>query len=217
MRFTEIDFESWERREYFEMFRNSTVYMTVELDVTEFFAKVKQAGLRVYPCLIYCVAEVINENEAFRYAFDEEGQLGLWDRLNPFYTVKRKDNPRLFSMKYTEFSGDFGEFYHRFEEERTVAENCTRVLCDESLPSNIFGISAVPGIHFSAFSFGGTKEDLIPFVLLGKAEEKDGRRIMPVAGEFSHAVNDGFHIELFFSRLEEKMRNLLSENDFSLK
>lgn len=209
MGFTKIDFDTWKRKEYFDFFKDSPIYMTVEMDVTQLFDKAKAAGFRLYPALVYCAAKVINSDPAFRYGRNEQGCIGLWDRLHPYYTVPRLDDGELFSMKCTEFTEDFAAFYKAFTADYETAQSCGRLLCDKALPPDICGISIVAGISYQAFSFGGMKEDFTPFVMFGKITERNGRRMMPVTGEFSHAVNDGIHIERFFNELEKNMRTLL--------
>ena len=116
----------------------------------------------------------------------------------------------LFSMKYTPYHPDFSAFYPAFLADYDRARSCGRLMADDRLPDNICGISAVPGTSFTSFSFGGDpKTDFIPFVLYGRYRQEGERGRLPVAGEFSHAVNDGFHISRFFRELEETADTLL--------
>ena len=127
------------------------------------------------------------------YGRDEAGRIGIWDVLHPYYTVPRRDAPDLFAMKVTRFMPDYDVFRQDFQADYARAETCGRLLCDETLPPNVCGISAMPGLAFSAFSFGGDpKPDFTPFVLLGKVHPAGDRTVLPVGGEFAHAVNDGF-------------------------
>ena len=115
-------------------------------------------------------------------------------------------------MKVTRFTPDYDAFLSQFREDCARAETCGRLLCDETLPPNLCGISAVPGLAFSAFSFGGDpKPDFTPFVLLGRVHPAGERTVLPVGGEFSHAVNDGSHISGFFKELEETAAGLFPD------
>ena len=70
----------------------------------------------------------------------------------------------------------------------------------------------MPGLAFSAFSFGGDpKLDFTPFVLLGKVHPAGDRTVLPVGGEFAHAVNDGGHNSGFFKELEETAAKLFPD------
>ena len=193
MAFTPIDEQTWERREYLEVFRQTAIYLTAEVDITPLYRHTKARGEKLYPALIWCAAAVLNRHVHFRYGRDEAGRIGIWDVLHPYYTVPRRDAPDLFAMKVTRFMPDYDVFRQDFQADYARAETCGRLLCDETLPPNVCGISAMPGLAFSAFSFGGDpKPDFTPFVLLRKVHPAGDRTVLPVGGEFAHAVNDGF-------------------------
>ena len=212
MAFTPIDEKTWERREYLEVFRQTAVYLTADVDITPLYHRGKARGEKLYPALVWCVAAVLNRHVYFRYGRNEAGRIGVWDQLHPYYTVPRRDAPDLFAMKLTPFTADYGAFRRAFQADYARAETCGRLLCDETLPPNLCGISAVPGLAFSAFSFGGDpKPDFTPFVLLGKVHPRGDRMVLPVGGEFAHAVNDGGHISGFFRELEETAAGLFPD------
>lgn len=211
MSFVRINYDQWERKEFLEYFQNTAIYMTALIDISTLYKEIKQRGLRLYPALVYCAAKVINQHPEFRYAYDDQQNVGIWDTLHPYYTVPRKNNHMLFSMKCTQLTFDFSAFYADFVRDYALAERCGRLLCDESLPKNICGISIVPGLQYSSFSFGGSpKMDFTPFTLFGKFEQQGESVRLPVSGEFSHAVNDGAHISLFFQELEKTANQLFS-------
>lgn len=210
MGFHKIDYEHWERREIYEAFHRTGIYVTVQMDITGLLPALKERGLRLYPALIYCVCRVVNSDRQYRYGYDENYDIGFWDLLHPFYTLPRRDNGELFSMKYTEYTPDFMEFYRRFLRDSEQGETCGRLLCDEVLPKNIVGITTMPGTRFSAFQFfGGQKEDLCPFVVFGQFYREGEKTLIPVSGEFSHGVSDGVQISRFFERLEDCAAGLL--------
>lgn len=212
MAFTPIDEQTWERREYLEVFRQTAIYLTAEVDITPLYRHTKAWGEKLYPALIWCAAAVLNRHVHFRYGRDEAGRIGIWDVLHPYYTVPRRDAPDLFAMKVTRFMPDYDVFRQDFQADYARAETCGRLLCDETLPPNVCGISAMPGLAFSAFSFGGDpKPDFTPFVLLGKVHPAGDRTVLSVGGEFAHAVNDGGHISGFFKELEETAAKLFPD------
>ncbi|WNX84849.1 CatA-like O-acetyltransferase [Agathobaculum sp. NTUH-O15-33] len=212
MFFTPIDYERWERKEYLKYFQETAIYITADVDITALYGQIKRRGLRLYPALVYCAARVINQDQAFRYARDAQGNIGLWDVVYPYYTVPRLDDNALFSMKCTAYTADFAAFYEAFTGDYAQAETSGRLLCDPKLPENICGISITPELSFTAFSFGGSpKEDFTPFTLFGRFRREGERILLPVAGEFSHAVNDGLHISRFFQQLEETGKLLFND------
>ena len=204
-----IDMQGWNRREIFEYFKNTSLNVTVQIDITDYLHKVKERNCKFYPSIIHCIAKVVNENEEYRYGRDKMGNIGIWDVIHPLYTVPRKNEPSLFTMASTTYNTSFDDFYQCYLSDYSRAEHCSKMLADESFRPNLIGITAAPGLRFTSLSFGGSdsKKDLTPFLTLGKYENKDGVILLPISGEFSHAVNDGNHITAFFEKLEETLQN----------
>lgn len=160
--------------------------------------------------MIHCVAKVINEHSDYRYACDDDKIMGIWDILHPMYTLPRKDAPHLFTMAVTEYREDFDDFYRTFIDDYAKAEICGNLFYNTSGYKNVMGITAMPNLHFSSFSFGAeVKPDFTPFTVIGKYENLQEGVIMPVCGEFAHSVNDGYHITKYFQKLEENMKELV--------
>lgn len=134
MAFTPIDEQTWERREYLEVFRQTAIYLTAEVDITALYKRVKNRGEKLYPALIWCVAAVLNRHVHFRYGRDQAGRIGIWDMLHPYYTVPRREAPDQFAMKVTPFTADYRTFLAAFQADYARAETCGRLLCDEILP-----------------------------------------------------------------------------------
>ena len=51
MAFTPIDEQTWERREYLEVFRQTAIYLTAEVDITPLYRHTKARGEKLYPAL----------------------------------------------------------------------------------------------------------------------------------------------------------------------
>lgn len=203
MGFTKINYDIWERRELYETFRGTTLYTTIHMDISDFLKSVKSKNIRFYPAMIYCISTIVNNHECYKYGYDSKKNIGIWNTLDVMYTVPRKNKTELFSMVVTKYSKEFKEFYKEFLIDYERAENCGVLHCGDTKRDDIIGITAMPDLHFSSCSFGAEeKPDLTPFVILGKYDYRDGRVLMPVCGEFSHAVNDGFHITQFFNELQ---------------
>ena len=90
MAFTPIDESTWERREYLEVFRQTAIYLTADVDITSLYQRTKARGEKLYPALVWCVAAVLNRHAHFRYGRDQAGRIGIWDVLHPYYTVPRR-------------------------------------------------------------------------------------------------------------------------------
>uniref|UniRef100_UPI003FED662A CatA-like O-acetyltransferase n=1 Tax=Dysosmobacter welbionis TaxID=2093857 RepID=UPI003FED662A len=46
---TPIDEQTWERREYLEVFRQTAIYLTAEVDITPLYRHTKARGEKLYP------------------------------------------------------------------------------------------------------------------------------------------------------------------------
>lgn len=211
MAFTPIDEQTWERREYLEVFRQTAIYLTAEVDITALYKRVKNRGEKLYPALIWCVAAVLNRHVHFRYGRDQAGRIGIWDMLHPYYTVPRREAPDQFAMKVTPFTADYRTFLAAFQADYARAETCGRLLCDETLPPTS---AASPPCRAGFLSFQLRRRPQAGLHALrpaGAGPSGGDRTLLPVGGEFAHAVNDGSHISGFFKELEETAAELFPD------
>lgn len=89
MKFTVIDKENWDRKEYFEHYFSGvpcTYSMSVKLDITE----IKNRKKKLYPTMLYFITTIVNRHDEFRTSFNAEGQLGVYDEMIPCYTIFHK-------------------------------------------------------------------------------------------------------------------------------
>ncbi len=108
MKFSLIDIENWTRKEYFDHYHSvvpCSYSMTVKIDIS----KQMKSGKQIYPMMLYYLATVVNRHEEFRTAFNAEGNLGIYDKLVPCYTVFHKDT-ETFSTIWTEYSDNYNDF-----------------------------------------------------------------------------------------------------------
>ena len=87
--FSKIDIESWERKEYFLHYYNDvrcTYSVTVNADITEIYNCVKDNGLRLYPTLIWWIANAVNHFQFLRFNHDDDGNIGYYNEVNPSFT-----------------------------------------------------------------------------------------------------------------------------------
>lgn len=215
--FYPINVSSWDRREIFETFYGYTYALTVELDITEFLQTLHEKGYKFYPSICYCITKTINEHQEYRYA-KIHGEVGFWNRVNPHYTVLRTNTNHLFAHQRTLYSDDFDTYYRQFLLDKAAAEAGNELYFDKSKTMDNCHISIMPSTSQSGLSYskppsftgyGMDTTSFIPFTMIGKYREMNGRTMMPVTTEFHHNVNDGYHAEQFFLHLQEICRNFL--------
>lgn len=202
MNFTLIDKERWARREYFDHYFTDvpcTYSMTVKLDITAIRAK-KQ---KLYPTMLYWLSATVNRHEEFRTAFDENGNLGIYDELLPSYPVFRKDT-QTFSLLWTTFCSDYGDFCVAYEKDLADYASARGLIGKPDLPPNNFSVSMIPWASFESFHLDLKKGYgyLAPIFTMGKFCEENGRTLLPLAIQVHHAVCDGFHVCRFLEELQ---------------
>lgn len=202
-KFIPINYDEWDRREIFEEFRDIAYVITADVNITNYIKNYK-GKIKFYPFMNYCVAKVANSDPRYRMAI-VDGKVGYYDKVNPLYTLLRKGSD-LFTHKCTEYSEDFTAFYNRFIEDKAIGEQSHRLYSDGVRPANVICTSVSPTLSFTHISFFYNLKDtdeFIPFPTFGKYFERDGEWFVPIATQFHHEVNDGYHAELFYRKLGE--------------
>lgn len=208
-----IDYSSWDRREIYETYEGYLYTLTVELDITEFLQTLREKQLKFYPSICYCITKAVNTKRSYRYA-KSDGRIGFWDQVQSHYTLLRKNSNHLFTHQRTMYDPDFSVYYQNFLADKEAAENGDSLYFEDFNKDGAMDyvhISILPSTTYTGLSYSKPKSfthydtpntSYVPFVLVGKYHEVDGRMKMPVTVEFHHAVNDGFHAERFFRILE---------------
>lgn len=207
MNFTRIDIDTWNRREYFEHYFSSipcTYSMTVKLDITPLI----RAGRKLYPAMLYILASVVNRHDEFRTAFNDKGELGIYDSLLPCYTIFHKDS-ETFSNLWTEYSEDYDTFFAAFQQDMQQYKDVKGMLAKPELPPNNFPVSMIPWTSFEGFNLNLQKgyEYLLPIFTMGKYQKEADRILLPLAIQVHHAVCDGFHISRLIREAQDMICN----------
>ena len=203
MNYTEIDVDSWERKDLFNLYTTDlkiVMNMTVDVDITSLVAEIKNNGLRFYPTMIWIVSRLMNARDEFKYSLTEEGKLIKWDYVSPSYTDFNKETGK-FNKFVTEYSSDFKTFYERAVSDCERHRNESGFLPDQ--PKNTFDITCIPWASYKSFDLHiyGEGKSLFPIVMWGKYREENGKVLLPVTAMFHHAVIDGFNLCRFFEEL----------------
>lgn len=209
MQFEIINLDHWVRKEYFEHYLTvlpCTYSMTVKLDIT----KLKETGQKLYPTMLYYLASIINLHEEFRMSLDENGNFGVYDRLEPCYTVFHKDS-ETFSTIWTEYSKDYETFYKPYAQDISLYGAVHRFKAKPNTPSNVFNVSMLPWESFDGFNLNCTKNTdyLLPIFTIGMYYKENGKWLLPLAIQVHHAVCDGFHV----CRFVNDLRNLIEKGN----
>ena len=206
MKFSKIDIDTWERKEYFNHYYNNvrcTYSLTVNIDITKLYHCVKDRDLRVYPVLIWLIANAVNHFEFLRFNYDEDGNVGFYDEVNPSFTYKFPDNKR-FNVLWCKYNQELRAFY---DDCICVMNKCdgSKMFPMQDMPKNCFDISALPWIEFTSFNLNvyadGTH--LAPIFTTGKLIKDSEKIKLPLSIQVHHAVCDGYDVSCFISYLQD--------------
>ena len=148
MNYKVIDLSTWKRQVHFQIFRNyeqPRYDVSFELDITNFYKKIKQKNLSFTTAFMFAVAKAANEIEEFRYRF-EDGNVVLYDDLKLSFTYINKETELLKNVVV--------EPKDNLEEFAVYAKN-TAVNQKEyftgPLGNDIYQFSSIPWISYNSY------------------------------------------------------------------
>ena len=206
MEFKIIDMDNWSRKETFDHFSTvakSTYSLTVKVDVTSLVEKIKKDNLRFYPIFTWIITKALNQFEQFKMGYDAEGRLGYYSYINPMYSVMDKDK-NVVSL-CTEFEEKVSAFYKKMTDD---LENFEKDGKETAFYPNFYIVSTLPWLHYESFTVLNESEQhfLFPMVTWGKYVQENGKYMIPLALQVSHAVADGYHCAQFYEAVEQLIK-----------
>ena len=215
MDFNKINIDTWKRREYFEHYFINlpcTYSMTTNIDITKLLKNVKLRHIKLYPTMIYILSTLVNNHEEFRTAIDSEGNVGVFDTMNPEYTIFHKDD-ETFSSLWTGYNSDFSKFYEGYLVDLEQYQHVKGISPKPNIVKNTFPISSIPWTSFNGFNLNLDKgaSYLLPIFTMGKYFEQENKILLPLAIQVHHAVCDGFHLGRFINEIQEMADDFLKE------
>ena len=200
-----IDQSTWKRAAHCAVFRNCVepaFCVTLELDITEFYRKIKQEKLPFTFAMIYAVAKCANRIEEFRYRF-LEGHVVLFDKIDTAFTYLDKQT-ELFKVVNVPFAGNMSEYCKTAKQ---AAEE-QREYFTGPLGNDVFQFSPMPWVTYTHVSHtnSGKRDNATPLFDWGKFYERDGKLLLPFSVQAHHSFVDGLHI----GRLAENLQSWLN-------
>lgn len=210
-KFHVIDMETWPRREHYEYYSKTlkTGYqMEVELDVTKLKKRCRKKIVKFYPAMIYAIMRAVNENEVFRIAFNDEGELGYYDFCHPSYTIFHEDD-QTFSDIWTPYDESFDAFYDAVLMDIEEYRDVKGVKAKPDRPASFVPISCVPWISFKSYSHDtkGPKKMYFPVITFGKYHKENERWYLPISVYVNHATADGYHTAKLLNDIQKHCKH----------
>ena len=204
--FHPINFETWERRQYFYYFTKMlpTGYsLTVEIDITETRNAAKERGIPFMAAYLYVVSRQLSAQPEMRIS-TLDNQLGTFDVLHPSYAVFHDDDKTISNM-WTEYSPSFTSFLAQYLNDRTLyVEKHGPSAKPIAPPPNLCMVGMLPWVSFTHYSPVPYQQSdcYFPVIEAGKFFEQNGRTQMPLSVMAQHAVADGYHTSTLFNGIQ---------------
>ena len=203
-----IDINNWDRRELYDHFSRLKLphfAVAANIDVTNLLAFKRREGLSFYLSLVYLTTKVLNSIENFRLRIID-GQVVSFDTIHTNVTHKRPEE-QVFRFHTAPFEGTLREYVEATS--KAIATQTTRFGGMGDI-LNVVYCSCTPNLDATALINPGMEnpDDAIPRVNWGKYMERDGRWIINITFTANHRFVDGYHIGVFFERLQSAI-NLL--------
>ncbi|SNS30947.1 chloramphenicol O-acetyltransferase type B [Anaerovirgula multivorans] len=205
-RYKIIDFETWKRKEYCQIYRNAVqpqYCVSFELDVSNFKKHVKEKNWSFTMAFIFTITKCANEIEEFRYRF-LDGEVVLYESIDTSFTYLDKET-ELFKVVNVPIQ----DTIEKFVQLAIITAENQKVHFTGPVENDVYQFSALPWITFTHISHTdfGNREKAQPIFDWGKYYESEGKFMMPFAVQVHHAFVDGIHI----GKLADKLQRYLDE------
>jgi len=201
-----LDVANWSRREHFLFFKtfDEPYYgITINIDCTKAHQSAKELGVSFYSYYLHKTLAVINELENFKYRIDGN-DVYICERVDVSSTILRDDHT--FGFSYIKYSANLQEFHENVKREIARVKSTDGLFTTGPL-EDVIHFSALPWVNYTSISEASNKSagDSCPKISVGKLVDTDGKKQMPYTIHVHHALVDGYHLGLFFEKLQSLM------------
>lgn len=202
-----IEMETFDRADYFQYFMSvgTTIEFTAKIDVTTAIQICKRDSINFQSYLLFKLCNVMNAIKNFRYdIFD--GTPIEWTKIVPTFSALNQ-NTKLFSTLYSEMKENYIDYDKHYKETVKKYADAHTIVPQGNLPPNVFNVSCIPWLHFDHFSSNSNMSNyqIVKMITLGKYIKTEESYLCPLTIQISHAIADGYHVALFFEKLQEEL------------
>ena len=203
-----IDMATYPRRSHFERFKEYAdpyAGVTVNVDITGAYRRIKEDGLPVFISLLYAMVMGANRVPQFRQRFEGDG-IAEYDFCHASYTVSKPDGT--YRHCHTNCRGSLEEFIRSTAAAQERALQADGIDEAEDVVSRLF-VSSTPWYSFThCVQPTPAEKDSNPRIVFGKFYEENGKILMPVNILVNHAIVDGYHIALFLDAFSDELKKI---------
>lgn len=201
-----IDIDSWKRKRLFYNYLGTDfpyIVITANVDVTKPLAFAHKHGISFNLVMVYLCNQTVDSIENYRYRFID-GKPFVIDHTRP--TVNHiKKGEELFVIGEGPWPcKDIVEFCKKtHENQESAAPEDMQGRVRHKL--DIINYTSVPWVAYTGFirTIIHNGVDSAPKISFGKYFERDGKIWMPLSSQTHHGLMDGFHVGLFYERLQK--------------
>lgn len=202
MKFNIINMDTFPRREHYLHYAgcdNCTYSISAKVDVRGLVNYCIATGRRFYPMMISAVTQSVNSITEFKMSKVDD-KLGYYDYVSPAYVIFHEDD-KTFSCCNSEFNGDNNELYSNLIYDMKKYKDVKAFIVKKKL-ANTFAVSCLPLIEFDSINLNMPYVEgyYSPIITWGKYNMD---KIMTLAVQIDHAVADGYHVSMFFKKLND--------------
>ena len=203
-----INLQTWPRRQHFEFFNtfdSPHFGMCANVDLTAFYPFMNQHEYSINLGIIYLITRAVNTIPEFRYRI-REGEVVEHEIIHPAATILTKDD--LFNFCKFDYAENFSTFAARADQRITEIQ-ADPALKDEPGRDNLIYMTAIPWVSFTKFMhpMHFHPADSIPRFAWGKFFEAGNLLMMPLDVQAHHGLMDGFHMGVFFEKVQGYLHN----------
>ena len=201
-----VDPDNWKGKVMFDQFAGMDVpffSMTAQLDVTGLLNRSEAKKQSFFGLSLFAVSKALNAVEAMRYRLLENGQIVLYDTIDPSYIAMRSDGT--ITVVRVPFMPEYDAFETARQKEEKRILSLPEATFDHGGGRNVFFLSSIPWFSFSGMSHPvmlGKRYDSIVRVTLGKYRWEGKKALMPFDVHCHHGFVDGYRLAEVFHRIE---------------
>jgi len=209
--FKPVDIINWNRRPTYDFYKNFDdpyFNVTVNVEITEFLKTCKSQKLSTFSNILFVIMKAVNEVDNFRMRFLNQ-ELVIFDKINCGSTLFYEDET--FGFAYYDYKADRALFTKNTEAEMEKAK-AEKAYDPRPDLVNLIYFSALPWFSFTSFKHAqhNTINKSIPRISTGKILVSGDQKYIPISVEVNHALIDGYHVGLFFEKMEQVFASALN-------
>ncbi len=208
----EINIATWERRDIYETFKSLELpfyHVAFRVDVTALKSYTRARGLSFYYSLVYMVGRAANSIMNFRLRYLDGKIYDVGDTV-PSLTFMHKGR-EAFQVVNCALTPDMDSYTTAV---RSLTDAQTAFMGGEDVAAyKLLYVSCLPWLDMLSSSSERSRDpfDAIPRIAWGKyVADADGRLTLGMSIDVNHKFVDGYHIGLFYERLQDMINDLAS-------